>query len=140
MRTPRGAKLPRDFLIAMSKRKACSQCGHNPEGDVSDAEDVSNENDTPNKRGKKTISTYFDSDFDVATEKNIVHAEKHLCKKYGFKQPLAGNLDLVYKGEGTRGKGLITATSVIDLAWRFSYQPLGHRGPISIKSEIPFTI
>ena len=36
----------------------------------------------PKKRGKKTITTYFDRDFDAASAKSVAHAEKHLCAKY----------------------------------------------------------
>ena len=102
----------------MSKRKACCKCGHLPEEDGSDAEEIPDENATPNKRVKKTTTTYFDRDFDAATTKNLAHAEKHLCAKYGLKSPLAGDLDLVYKGEETRGKGIITATSIVNLTWK----------------------
>ena len=123
----------------MSKRKACCKCGHLPEEDGSEVEEIPDENVTPNKRAKKTTTTYFDRDFDAATTKNLAHAEKHLCSKYGLKSPLAGDLDLVYKGEETRGKGIITATSIVNLTWKLTYQPFGHRGSIIIKGETPVT-
>ena len=56
---------------AMSKRKACCKCGHLPEEDSSGVEEIPDENVTPNKRSKKTTTTYFDRDFDVATTKEF---------------------------------------------------------------------
>ena len=56
-----------------------------------------------------------------------------------LKPPLAGDLDLVYKGEETRGRGIITATSIVDLTWKLTYHRLGHRGSIVIKGEAPIT-
>ena len=125
----------------MPKHKACPNCGHIPEEDGSEVEEASAKENAapPKKRGKKTITTYFDRDFDAAATKSVAHAEKHLCTKYDLKPPLAGDLDLVYKGEETRGRGIITATSVVDLTWKLTYHRLGHRGSIVIKGEAPIT-
>ena len=69
----------------MSKRKACPSCGHIPEEDGSEVEEASSKENAapPKKRGKKTITTYFDRDFDAAATKSVAHADTSIYAHAG---------------------------------------------------------